>query len=71
MSLVACCKLRFTEPVRQAAENSVGCRVAGFKSTHDGTPGQAERLGEVGVGDILTEVNGVSVRGALFDKVGV
>lgn len=47
----------------------MGCRVAGFKRSGDGAVGQAERLGQVGEGDILTEVNDIPVSGMLFDKV--
>lgn len=55
----------------QAGEKSVGCRVAGFKLSDDGSVGQAQRLGKVGEGDILTKVNGVPVSGMLFDEVRV
>lgn len=59
------------EPVWQAGEKSVGCRVAGFQNESDGSVGQAERFGKLKNGDILTDINGVPVRGMPFDKVRI
>lgn len=59
----------FAEPVWEAGGRAIGCRVAGFKSSPDGSAGQAERTGAVRPGDVLTGVGDVPVGDMSFEKV--
>ncbi|CAM9900925.1 unnamed protein product [Ectocarpus sp. 6 AP-2014] len=57
------------EPVWEAGGRAIGCRVAGFKSSPDGSAGQAQRTGAVRPGDVLTGVGDVPVGNMSFEKI--
>lgn len=57
------------EPLSEGRGRAIGCRVVGFKRGDDGRVGQAQRIGGVQPGDVLTRIGGVSVSEMTFDKV--
>ncbi|CAM9716415.1 unnamed protein product [Ectocarpus sp. 4 AP-2014] len=57
------------EPVWEAGGRAIGCRVAGFKSSPDGSAGQGQRTGAVRPGDVLTGVGDVPVGDMSFEKI--
>ncbi|CAM9700671.1 unnamed protein product [Scytosiphon promiscuus] len=57
------------EPRSEANGRAVGCRVVRFKRGDDGGVGQAQRIGGVRPGDILTQIDAVPLGDMPFDKI--